>query len=86
MGKNMIEAIVDSMWDEIDAELERCTAGQRQPVDIDRWQIAERYGMSERQVFRFMDKLVSGGEWESLRVFDPDREHVIRVIRKKDND
>lgn len=76
--------MTDITWDEIDAELDKHMAGQRLPGDVDRWQLAERYRMTERQVYRFMDKLVNDGGWESLRVFDPDREHVIRVIRKKE--
>jgi hypothetical protein len=55
----------------------------RQPDDIDRWQIEKKYGENEKQAKARMQRAEKSGEWELLQVYDPDRKHVVAVLRKK---
>ena len=71
-------------------EINEYSYRERQAGDLSKWDIMDYYrsrgmNMSERRAFRLMDKMANRPGWISLQVYDPEREHVIRVIRKANN-
>lgn len=54
----------------------------RKPGDLDVKQLRKRFSVSDNTVLRIMEDMASTGEWEVLKVYNPETGRQVKVIRK----
>ena len=54
----------------------------RKPGDLDVKQIRARFGVSNNTVARTMERLEESGDWQILKVYNPESGRICKVLRK----
>ena len=74
--------LTTSEADDLLDELAKLDIQTRQPGDIDRYQYAEKLGLTVRGVESRLKDFVSQGILIELQVYDPDKKRRVTVYRK----